>query len=412
MSTPPTSSVPPINWAPTGPVVPAESAILTGVLADTNAAFGGNMNITNEDGSPNVTTPQGQLASSLTAVIAAKNDDMLEVSNNVDPDLADGRWQDAIGRIYFIERDPAEPTALQIACGGAAGVPIPVGALIQDKSTKAVYLCTQAGEIPASGTITLGFACKTTGPIPVPAADQVSIYQAIPGWDTVSVVSGVVGRDVESRADFEYRRRQSVALNAAGSVPAVRAKVLNVAGVLDACVLDNPLGTSVVNGTYTLAPNSLYVGVYGGAAQDIGNAIWTKKSPGCNYNGNTTVTVQDTSVGSQPYPSYTVKYQTLTAMPILFAVQLANNPNLPANIVQLVQNAIIAAFTGADGGSRARSNSTIFAGRYYPGVMAIDPSVELLSIQLGTTTANQNAVVIGIDKTPTLTAANISVSLI
>ncbi|AOK04088.1 hypothetical protein WK25_06155 [Burkholderia latens] len=411
MSTPPTSSVPPINWAPTGPVVPAESAILTGVLADTNAAFGGNLNITNEDGTPNVTTPQGQLASSLTAIIGAKNDDMLEVSNGVDPDLADGRWQDAIGRIYFIERNPAEPTALQVACVGAASTVIPLGALIKDSSNN-VYLCTQAGTIPASGTITLGFACKVTGPTPVPAAGQVSIYQAIPGWDTVSVVSGVVGSDVESRADFEYRRRQSVALNAAGSVPAVRAKVLNVAGVLDACVLDNPLGTSVVNGTYTLAPNSLYVGVYGGAAQDIGNAIWTKKSPGCNYNGNTTVTVQDTSVGSQPYPSYTVKFQVLTAVPILFSVQLVNNPNLPANVVQLVQNAIIEAFTGADGGSRARSNSTIFAGRYYPGVIAIDPSVELLSIQLGTTTANQNSVVMGIDKTPTLTAANISVSLV
>ncbi|KWI89553.1 hypothetical protein WM11_21550 [Burkholderia ubonensis] len=411
MSTPPTSSVPPINWAPTGPIVPAESAILTGVLADTNAAFGGNLNITNEDGSPNVTTPQGQLASSLAAIIGAKNDDMLEVSNGVDPDLADGRWQDAIGRIYFIERNPAEPTALQVVCVGAANTVIPVGALIKDSSNN-VYLCTQAGTIPASGTITLGFACKTTGPVPVPAAGQVSIYQAIPGWDTVTVVSGVQGSDVESRADFEYRRRQSVALNAAGSVPAVRANVLNIAGVLDACVLDNPLGTSVVNGTYTLAPNSLYVGIYGGAAQDIGNAIWTKKSPGCNYNGNTTVTVQDTSVGSQPYPSYQVKFQVLTAVPILFAVQLANNPNLPANIVQLVQNAIIAAFTGADGGSRARSNSTIFAGRYYPGVMAIDPSVELLSIQLGTTTANQNSVVMGIDKTPTITAANIAVSLV
>ena len=411
MSTPPTSSVPPINWAPTGPVVPAESAILTGVLADTNAAFGGNLNITNEDGTPNVTVPQGQLASSLTAIIGAKNDDMLEVSNGIDPDLADGRWQDAIGRIYFIERNPAEPTALQVACVGAVNTVIPLGALIKDSSNN-VYLCTQAGTIPASGTITLGFACKTTGPTPVPAAGQVSIYQAIPGWDTVSVVSGVVGSDVESRADFEYRRRQSVALNARGFVPSVRAAVLNVTGVLDACVLDNPLGTSVVNGTYTLAPNSLYVGVYGGAAQDIGNAIWSKKGPGCNYNGNTTVTVQDTSVESQPYPSYAVKFQVLAAVPILYAVQLVNSPNLPANIVQLVQNAIIAAFTGADGGSRARSNSTIFAGRYYPGVMAIDPSVELLSIQLGTTTANQNSVVMGIDKTPTITAANIAVSLV
>ncbi|VBB13421.1 hypothetical protein BSTAB16_3606 [Burkholderia stabilis] len=411
MSTPPTSSVPPINWAPTGPVVPAESAILTGVLADTNAAFGGNMNITNEDGTPNVTTPQGQLASSLTAIIGAKNDDMLEVANGVDPDLADGRWQDAIGRIYFIERDPAEPTALQVACVGAVNTVIPVGALIKDSSNN-VYLCTQAGTIPAADTLTLGFACKTTGPVPVPAANQVSIYQAIPGWDTVTVVSGVQGRDVESRADFENRRRQSVAKNSSGSVPSVRGAVLGVAGVLDACVLDNPLSTSVTIGGYTLLPNSLYVGVYGGAAQDIGNAIWSKKAPGCNYNGNTTVTVQDASVGSQPYPSYAVKYQTLTAVPILFSVQLANNSNLPSNITQLVQNAIISAFTGADGGSRARSNSTVFAGRYYPGVMAIDPSVELLSIQLGTTTANQNSVDIGIAQTPTIAASNISVTLV
>ena len=112
----PSSSVPPINWAPTGPVVPAESAILAGALADANAAFGGNLNTTNADGTPNTKTPQGQFATSWAATIAAKNDDMLQVVNGVDPDTADGRFQDAIGRIYFIERNPAQPTALQIAC--------------------------------------------------------------------------------------------------------------------------------------------------------------------------------------------------------------------------------------------------------------------------------------------------------
>ncbi|WP_175776468.1 hypothetical protein [Burkholderia anthina] len=62
--------------------------------------------------------------------------------------------------------------------------------------------------------------------------------------------------------------------------------------------------------------------------------------------------------------------------------------------------------------ARARSNSVVVAGRYYPGVIAIDPSVELLSIQLGTATANQNSVTMGIDQTPTIAAANISVSLV
>lgn len=408
----PSSSVPPINWAPSGPVVPDESAILSGALTDINAAFGGKLNTTNADGTPNTKTPQGQLSSSLTAIIGAKNDDMLEVVNGVDPDTAEGRFQDAIGRIYFIERNPAQPTALQIACGGLAGTPIPVGAgMIVDQSQN-TYVCTQAGTIPAGGSITLAFACSVTGPTAVPAANQVSIYKAIPGWDTVSVVSGVVGNDVESRADFESRRRQSVAQNASGSVPAVRGRVLNVSGVLDAYVTDNPLPTPATVGGFTLAPNSLYVGVYGGAAQDIGNAIWTKKSPGCNYNGNTTVTVYDTDGYQQPYPQYAVKYQTLTPTPILFSVQVANNPNLPANYVQLIQNAIIAAFTGEDGGSRARAGTTIFAGRYYPGVMAVDPSVELLSIQLGIGAANANSVAIGIGQTPTIAASNIAVAAV
>lgn len=395
-----TTQVPQPTFGATGFVAPAESAILDGVLADLNAAFGGNLN-------PGLTTPQGQLAQSTAAIIGDKNDQFLALANGVDPAYASGRMQDAIARIYFIERNPAEPTALQVSCMGAVGLPIPLGALINDPDSN-IYVCTQAGVIPASGSITLSFACKVTGPTPVPAS--VSIYQAIPGWDSVTLVSGVVGQDVESRADFEYRRQQSVAINSAGSVPSVRANVLAVSGVLDAYVTDNPLGTSVTIGDYTLKPNSLYVGVYGGAADDIANAIWTRKSPGCNYNGNTTVTVYDTSVGSQPYPAYQVTYQTLTAVPILFAVQIVNNPNLPSNYVQLIQNAIIAAFTGADGGSRARSGTTLYAGRYYQGAQAVDPSVEVLSIQLGTTSANANSVVMGIDQTPTITAANISVT--
>jgi hypothetical protein len=396
------TQVPAPTFGASGFVAPAESAILDGVQADWNAAFGGNLN-------PGLTTPQGQIAQSTTAIIGNKNDQFLALSNGVDPAYASGRMQDAIGRIYFIERNPAEPTALEVSCMGAVGLSIPLGALISDPDGN-IYACTQAGTIPSSGTITLSFACQVTGPTPVPVS--VSIYQAIPGWDSATLVSGVIGQDVESRADFEYRRQQSVAINSSGSVPAVRANVLAVSGVLDAYVMDNPLGTSVTVGDFTLKPNSLYVGAYGGAAQDVANAIWTRKSPGCNYNGNTTVTVYDTSVGSQPYPSYAVTYQTLTAVPILFAVQIVNNPNLPSNYVALIQNAIIAAFTGADGGSRARSGTTLYAGRYYQGAQAVDPSVEVLSIQLGTTTANANSVAMGIDQTPTITAANISVTTV
>ena len=90
-----------IIFPPTGPVVPTEAEILVGVQEDINAAFGGNLN-------PNLETPQGQLATSQSAIIAANYAAFINLANNFDPAYASGRFQDAIGRFYFLTRNPAQ----------------------------------------------------------------------------------------------------------------------------------------------------------------------------------------------------------------------------------------------------------------------------------------------------------------
>lgn len=402
-----TTSVPAVQFTPTGLVLPAESAILAGVQADINTAFGGGVN-------PALETPQGQIASSTTAIIGEANNTFAEFVNQVNPDVADGTMQDAIGRIYFINRNPAVPTAVQCDCVGLAGTVIPVGAQAQDTSGNR-YISTAAGTIPVGGTVSLPFACTVAGPTACPANTLTQIYQAIPGWDTINNPgNGVPGAFVESRADFAYRRQQSVALNAHGSLQSIYAAVFNVANVLDVYVTENTTSAAVNVGStnYPVAPHSLYVAVVGGASADIANAIWSKKDVGCDYNGNTSVTVTDTSGYSVPYPTYTVKYQIPAALPILFAVQIANSPSLPSNIVALVQNAIVGAFNGTDGGQRARIGSTIFSSRFYAPVALIGPSVSILSILLGPTTATLNSYTVGIDQSPTVVAGNITVTLV
>ncbi|WP_048996451.1 baseplate J/gp47 family protein [Burkholderia multivorans] len=398
------TNVPSVQFNTTGVVLPAEADILSGVQADINSAFGGGVN-------PALNTPQGQLAQSFAAIIGDKNNQIAEIANQVNPDYADGRWQDAIGRIYFLDRNPAQPTVLQVTCVGLSGTVIPVGATVSDANGN-LYACTTAGTIPAGGSITLQFSALVAGPTPVPAT--VSIYQAISGWDTATVVSGVVGNNVESRSDFEYRRQNSVALNGRGSLPSIYAAVFDVSGVLDVYVAENTTSAPITLGSsnYTLAPHSIYVAAVGGASADIAQAIWLKKDVGADYNGNTSVTVTDTSGYNIPYPTYTVKYQIAAPLPILFAVQIANNANLPADIVTQVQNAIISAFAGGDGGPRARIGSTIFASRFYSPVAALGVNVSILSILIGTTAANQTSVQVGIDQVPTVTAANISVTLV
>lgn len=395
------TSVPKPQWTQTGFVIPQTADILTGVQADINSAFGGNVNM-------DLTTPQGQLASSETAVIDNTNQTFLYYTQQVDPAYASGRMQDAIARIYFIARNPAQPTTVQATCTGLAGTVIPVGALALAADGNQ-YICTQAGTIPVAGNIVLSFACTVNGPIACPAGSLNQIYQAIPGWDAINNVSdGVLGNNVESRDAFEARRAASVALNSRGSLPSVLGAVLAVPNVIDAYVTENTQNTAQTVGGVLLAANSLYVCTSGGASADIAQAIWSRKAPGCAYNGNTTVLVQDTNSGySPPYPSYNVSFQIANPLSIVFSVTISNTASVPADATTQIQNAIISAFAGGDGGPRARIGATLFASRFYSTIAALGSWAQIISIKVGSVNTSA-ATFVGSIIGNTLTVSSVS----
>lgn len=376
------TNVPTPTFGPTGFIAPSEAEILAGVQADLNEAFGGDLN-------PALDTPQGQIAVSETAIIGNANDTFVYYTNQVDPAYSSGRMQDAIARIYFLERNPAQPTTVTCTCVGASGTSIPAGSLAQADDGN-LYTCTDGGDIPLGGSISLSFACNTVGPISCPADTLSTIYQAIPGWDTINnPTDGVLGNDTESRAAFETRRAASVALNSVGSLPSILGAVLAVADVLDAYVTENVTNGNVTVGNLSqggivLVAHSLYVAASGGDEDDIASAIWTKKAPGCNYNGNTPIVVQDTSVGySPPYPEYTVTFERPAELAVLFAVNILDSAQVPSNATELIQNAIISAFAGGDGGPRARIGGTILSSRFVAPIAVLGSWALISSLFLG-----------------------------
>lgn len=405
----PTTNVPDIQWTPTGIVVPQESAVLAGTQADVNAAFGGNLN-------PALNTPQGQIASSNAAIVQDKNAAIAYLVSQMDPDTAADAFQDAIGRIYFMERTPGTPSTVQCVCVGAFNTTITAGAQAQDTNGN-FWVCLQTGTIPIGGSITLPFAAVNLGPTAIPAGIITIIVTGITGWDAISNPSaGAVGSNVESRAAFEFRRQQTVAINAHGSVPAIQAAVADVTGVIDSFVIENFTNATVNTGVtnYPVVAHSVYVAAVGGAPNDIGQAIFDKKDPGCNMNGNTTVVITDNSYASNP-PTYNYAYNIPTNAAFVFEVQIQNNANLPANIVTLTQNAIVASFTGADGSARARIHSTVLAGKFYVSVAAIGPTVNCVNIGLnlkGVGSPTLNSQTMGIDQFPTLQASDVTVVLV
>lgn len=415
------TSVPQIQFEPAGVVIPTEAAILAGTQADINAAFGGGVN-------PQLATPQGQLASSEAAIIADKDNEIAFMVNQFDPQYASGRWQDGLARIYFLTRKPAIATAVTCTLGGVPGTVVAAGTFAQDTSGN-TYVLLGTVTIGAGGTVSSSWQNIVTGPIPCPSATLTQVFQAVNGWDTITnPAAGVLGTDVESQQDFYFRVQNSVAINGRGTCPSIYAEVFQVDNVLDCFVIDNPAGLVVNYGpsNYPLAKHSVYVAVVGGDDQEIAFAIWSKKDVGCDYAAFpigaspvpglgtvSTQTVVDTSGYNFPQPSYQVSFIRPAALPIFFDVQIANVPNLPSNIATLIQDAIIAQFNGENGNARARIGSTILAAQFYAAVAAVGENVVLLSILVGITSPGAaTEVPVGIDQTPTLTAGDITVTLV
>lgn len=387
------SHVPPVRFTPQGLQIPTETEVLDGVLADFNDAFGGGLNL-------NLETPQGQLASSLAAVIADKNNVIAELANQIHPEYAEGAMQDAIAQIYFLQRKPATGSAVVCEFVGLPGTQIPQGFIVQDAAGNQWALQQETG-IPVGGKVS--GTLIAAGQIEAPAHSVNVIYQALVGLDRAdNPHPAVPGRAEESRAEFAERRRRSVAINAHGTPQAVYANVFALGGVRDVYVIDNPKGQSVQAGAtgYTLKPHSIYVAAVGGDDTAVAETILRCAGSGCDFNGNTEITVYDHGY-SDPKPAYQVAFMRPAELPVYFRIKIERGafPGADAAIKQ----AVIAAFKG-------RIGANLYAIRYVAPVVQAVPNVHVLDVEIGLSAGSMgNSVSVGIDQTPVVRAENIEV---
>uniref|UniRef100_UPI0025947625 hypothetical protein n=1 Tax=uncultured Bilophila sp. TaxID=529385 RepID=UPI0025947625 len=153
-----------IDFTENGPVVPDTATVRDAVETNWQAAFDNRLN-------PDPATPQGQLITSETAIVQDKNSQLLFLANMFNPETAEGIYQDALAKIYFLTRQPARSTVVPCTCTGLPGTVIPgIGsdapALAKDADGN-VLICQTGGTIPQSGSIVLEFACQVPGPIEI-----------------------------------------------------------------------------------------------------------------------------------------------------------------------------------------------------------------------------------------------------
>lgn len=394
-----TTSVPNIQFTPQGLILPTEQEILNGVLDDIDRAFGGGLN-------RNLETPQGQLATSLAAIIAEKNNTIARLVNSLDPDYSDGIMQDAIGKIYFIKRKGQINSTAECEFNGLPGVNIPKGFVVKDENEND-WVLDEAVSILENGTV-IG-RCTANGIYPAKAHSINRLSQSIIGLDRVTnPTEAVTGIERESRNDFAKRYENSVTINSLGMPATVYANVAKLEGVVSCYVIDNPKGETVRIGASNtaLAPHSVYVAVLGGDDKAIAEAIHRYAGNGCDYNGNTIIQVTDERY-LEPKPTYQVQFQRPVPIPIHVSVTVKRGAILEAE--QLIKQSILKEFDK----NRLKIGATIYAIGFIPDLVGKIGKEYLLDVKVGKNkTQLSDNVQIGIDQIPTLIESNIRVSVV
>lgn len=351
-------------------------------------------------------TPQGVIIDDLTQEKQLDNAQILYFLNQMNPETADGVFQDALGSIYSLQRKVATSSVVNCVCTGAPGTLIPGVSSGNPAMAQSVngdlFQCLIGGTIPSTGTITLQFASVETGEIPVGANTVNSIYNVISGWDTVNnPVAGTVGTEIESRADFEARRKKSLALNATGSLSSVYAHIFDVPGVTDVFVDENDTNSSVTKRGVTLGPHSIYICQNGATDQDaLAEAIYNSKSGGCDTNGSNTCSFTEPITGV----TYTYNYYTPTDTPIYIKITLGQSISSEAQ--ESVKEVLQDNFNGQnnDGYSKITIGTTIYASRFYTAINKLNNAdIILQTVKVSTDGTNwEDALSFNMNVLPTL----------
>ena len=361
-------------------------------------------------------TPQGQIIDAETLAITQKDAELAFLANMFNPKTARGIWQDALAEIYFIKRKKAVNSRCYCVLTGLNGTVIEKGSKIQSSADGTYWDLLEDVTINDNSSVTALFECESEGAVIASPNTLNKIITTVAGWDTVNnLQAATVGSLEESQQAFEKRRYDSVALNSVGTTASVFSRVNQIDDVVGCYVVDNKTNVNKIIDDYLLKPHSIYVAVLGGNNQEIAEAIYKSLSAGCDYNGNTQITVVD----PHTHAKEKVTFMRPTQQNVYIKVNVFDK-DLPDDYENLIKNAVITNFYGQDeqieiageAVTRAIMGQDIYASRFLPSILNKDIS-SLLSVQISLDNQTfSDYVHIKIDKEPYIDESNITVNLI
>lgn len=223
----------------------------------------------------------------------------------------------------------------RISAGGG-GSNVPKGTVFKTSDTGAQFATAVAVVVPPNGTADVVCESLEWGPVAALAASLTVIVTPVAGMTAVTnPANAVLGQNDETDPEWRTRHLDSLALPGTRTIDAMRAGLLQLAGVTDARVFENVTGA--VNGD-GMPGHSIWAVVDGGDEQEIANLEFVRKADGIETYGAITKTVQDTQGGTD-----TVKFSRPTLVDIYAVVQMT--PAASAGEQTTCKTLLVAAIT-------------------------------------------------------------------
>lgn len=352
-------------------------------------------------------SPMGQFLDLIVAEIEAKNSEIAFLANMANPEIATGKYLDALAALYGLDRKISEPTVVNCVLTGLKGTVIPYGAIAQDSlGNQYRHSAANGAQIDDTGSVITTFTAINHGPLEVAAGSVNRIVTTIAGWDSITnPTAGVIGRDEETDAELRNRMIESYAVNATGYVEAIEANLAALEGVLDVRVLENPTNAEITQYGVSIEPHSILIAIVGGEDSDIARTIYQRKDAGCGTTGDYEVQFIDETYYNATYNYKIVRPQNQSLKISVTFFGTSMNETEKNNVIQaIIQDAL-----GQGANDRISLASTVYASRFYQSIQS-QTSAPIAQILVGLGTgALGSSVQIPANVEPTISESDVSI---
>lgn len=287
-----------------------ESSIDTSLLTNLSASL---------DLSPD--QPFGQIIGIFANELAPVWDFMATVYNQMNPDAAEGDQLKSLCAITGVRAQAATQSVATCTLNLAAGASVAAGSIasvVNQPSNTWSLNATVTNSTLSTADFTGIFSATVAGPIVANSGTLTVISTPVIGWNSLTNADdAVIGLAEDTDAVLRLKRQNELSASGAANPDAIRADVLQVAGVQQAFCFEN---TSLVTDGDGVPAKSFHVILWDGVGMEADNdavaqAIWNSHPSGIYSYGSVSGTAVD-SVGIE----HTILFDRAAAVPVYFTL--------------------------------------------------------------------------------------------